>query len=346
MKKLNLAILSFLILLGSCKSSYISIQVLKPAQITIPADVKTIAFVNRSLPAKKERIKNVVEGVLTGEDPFVDRIGSEECVKGVVNGLVNSPRFKGVMTGSTDLRGTGTRQFPEPLDWSVVDRICKANNADALACLEVFDSNSKRTMSDRVVTKKQNDKEVSYTEFTATLHVNIESGWRVYYPAKRKVIDQNIYTDSRNWNNTSDAVKRAEAGLPAQDRAMADAGFYTGNQYAKRISPLWIWVRRDYYRKGNTDFERAKRKAETNDWKGAAELWQKYTNSSDAKIAGYATYNMALACEMEGDLETAISWAKKSYVDFRNKHAKYYMNILQQRLNDQYRLDEQMQGAE
>jgi hypothetical protein len=345
-KNIKLVLLLAGIIFVSCKSSYISIQVLKPAQITVPAEIKTIAFINRSLPAKRERVRNVIEGAMTGENLFADRIGSEECIKGVFNGLQDSPRFTGVIYGGGDIRGTGTRQFPELLDWAIVDDICKANNTDALVCLEVFDSDSRRVMTDRKVTRKQDNRDITYIEYTATLYLDIESGWRIYYPARRKVIDQNIYTDTKYWSSTSDAGRKAEQGLPPMERALSEAGSYVGNQYAIRISPRWIRVSRDYYRKGNDDFERAKRMAEINDWKGAAELWQKYTNNPDVKIAGYATYNMALACEMEGDLEAAISWTKKSYIDYKNKHAGYYMNVLQRRLNEQQRLDEQMKGTE
>ena len=346
MKNTAICLLMFLIVITSCKTAYISIQVLKPAQITLPADIKTIAFVNRSLPDKKDRVRNVIEGAITGEAIFADRLGSEECIKGVLNGLNNSPRFGVVMPSGVDLRGTGTRQFPGPLDWSVVENICKTNGADALACLEVFDSDNRTGMSDRKVTKKEKDKEITYIEYTATLNVNIESGWRVYFPAGHQIIDQNIYNDSKSWSNSSDAGKRAEQGLPSKDHAVSDAGFFAGNQYAKRISPLWIWVGREYYKKGNDDFDRARRNVSLNDWKGAAEIWQKYVNNPDPKIAGYACYNMALASEMDGNLETAIEWTKKAFIDFKNKNARYYMNTLQRRLDDQYRLDEQMKGIQ
>ena len=85
---------------------------------------------------------------------------------------------------------------------------------------------------------------------------------------------------------------------------------------------------------------------QANDWKGASDLWLKHTSDSDSKMAGYACYNMALACEIDGDLETAIDWAKKAYVDHKNSKALNYMNILQRRLDEQVRLDEQMNGVE
>ena len=67
-----------------------------------------------------------------------------------------------------------------------------------------------------------------------------------------------------------------------------------------------------------------------------------FINDSDIKIRGYAAYNLALAAEVQGDLDVALDWAKKSYSDFRNKKALSYSRVLQQRIYDQARLKEQM----
>ena len=331
--------------LFSCKTTQVSVEVLKPAQITIPAQIKSIAVINGSTPSKRDRVRNVMEGIITGEVPFVDKHAAEQCITGVVNRLQGSPRFKSAVLTGIQIKGTGTRQFPAPLDWDYVDEICRNSNVDAIAVLEVFDSNNMYSQTEREAKRKEGDKEIKYTEYVAHLDVEIEAGWRIYYPEKQQIIDQNIYDDGREWSNASNTPKKAQAGLPSLESAVSDAGYYAGQQYAVRISPLWMWVSRQYYNKGNTDFEQATRRAKVNDWKGAAELWQKHINSADPKIAGYANYNMALACEMEGDLESALDWAQKSYVNCNNKSARYYVNILKQRINDQVRLKEQMEGS-
>jgi hypothetical protein len=331
------------ILLFSCKTTQVSVEILKPAQITIPSQIKSIAIINGSTPSKRERAKNIMEGIITGEVPFVDKRAAEQCISGVANRLQDSPRFKSAILPGIQVKGTGTRQFPAPLEWDYVEEICKNNNVEAIAVLEVFDSNNTYSQTEREAKRKDGDKEIKYTEYIAQLNIEIEAGWRIYYPYKQEIIDQNIYHDARSWNNASNTPKKAQAGLPMLETAVSDAGYYAGQQYAIRISPMWQWVSRQYYKKGNADLELASRKAKVNDWKGAAEIWQKHVNSSDPKIGGYATYNMALACEMDGDLECALDWAQKSFVNFNNKSARYYVNILKRRINDQVRLREQME---
>lgn len=341
--KQNLILAALFLAFTACKTTYVTVNVLKPAQINVPSRIDNLVFVNRSLPAKSERFKNILEGAVTGEAILADRRGAEECIKGVITSLNQSPRYKAVAPANVDLRGTGTREFPPMLDWRVVEDICKQNQADALITLDVFDSNNSVKVGERQAERKEGERVIKYTEFLATLRVEVETGWRIYFPADKRVIDQNIYVDARNWSNASDARKKAEAGLPFIDNAIADAGFFAGKQYAHRISPMWINVSRYYYKKGNADFKTADRFGKSGDWNGAAHIWEKHVNSGDAKIAGYACYNMALAEEMEGNLEKALEWARKSYTKYNNKKGRYYANVLQQRLYDQERLDQQMQ---
>jgi len=132
-------LLASALLLISCKTSYIAVDVLKPARIDVPTEIKSIAIINRSLPAKEERAMNIIEGVISGEGIFNDRLGSEKCVVGAIELLNNSPRFKAVLPGDIDLRGTGTDRFPPELEWNIISDISNRYNADAVIALETFD---------------------------------------------------------------------------------------------------------------------------------------------------------------------------------------------------------------
>jgi hypothetical protein len=108
-----------------------------------------------------------------------------------------------------------------------------------------------------------------------------------------------------------------------------------GHSYAFRIIPYWIKVTRDYYVKGTNNFEIAKRKAQTGNWEDAGKLWEKETTNSKGKIAGRACYNMAIICEINGELDKAIQWARKAYEDYDEKLSLQYIRILENRkVND------------
>ncbi|HEY6899107.1 MAG TPA: hypothetical protein VI233_00630, partial [Puia sp.] len=64
-------------------------------------------------------------------------------------------------------------------------------------------------------------------------------------------------------------------------------------------------------------------------------------NSSRRKVAGRACYNMAIICEINGDLEGAIQWAQKSYENYNNRLALSYVNVLRNRQADRAVLQSQ-----
>ena len=64
---------------ASCSSQKgMRIQVLRPAHITVPKEIKSLAIVNRSIPTNIATI----EGTLSGEKPVTDKDLSEECIRG------------------------------------------------------------------------------------------------------------------------------------------------------------------------------------------------------------------------------------------------------------------------
>ena len=339
-----IALVSITFVVTSCKTKSLSVRVLRPADIYVPGKIKTLAVVNRSLPAKGDgsRVVNILEGLVTGEGIFVDRNASERCISGLADGLLNSPRFTITVPTGLDIRGTGTAQFPKPLQWTQVEQICRDYSADGLILLETFDSNISRNFGVKQKTKKENDVDVKYTEHIASIDIAVNTGWRIYFPSEKKIVDQNVFVDRKGWDGKGLTKREAERNLPKIERAVEDAGYFAGKQYAHRISPTWIWVPRKYYIKGNDDFKDAKYKVQAKRWEDAALIWKKYVNDVDYKVAGYACYNMALASEVMGEFEIALDWAQKAYSEYRLKSAREYINILENRIRDAEALNRQM----
>ena len=96
------------------------------------------------------------------------------------------------------------------------------------------------------------------------------------------------------------------------------------------------------YVRGSKNLKAAKRYINAGDWDGASELWERDVESLKSKIAGRATYNLALISEIDGNIEKAIEWANTSYHTYNNKKALNYINILKERLINQKELETQM----
>ena len=83
------------------------------------------------------------------------------------------------------------------------------------------------------------------------------------------------------------------------------------------------------------------RRSEVADWNGAIEAWSKVLNAK-RRIAGRATFNIAVAYEVLGDLEKAKEWAAKSYTDFREKRGNDYYNDLVYRIREEAEIRRQV----
>ncbi len=331
-----------IVIFSSCKTSSLQVQVLVPAQINIPQDINSLGLLNHSLPSKDDRWSNIVEGFLTGESIFADKDASYATLNGCTNKLNNSPRFKSLVLSNENFRGTGTKQFPLPLDWSEVEMLCKKYNVDAIVALETFDSDMMFRSGSEVKNQTKDGKTISVVEFWSDLKIRVNAGWRIYDYKNKKIIDQDVFTDEQGWHATGPSESAARGNLPSKRSCLDNAGRFAGEMFAVRISPNWIWVGRYYYVKGDPQFKEAKRYVKLNDWKGAAKIWSRYTNSIDPKIAGRACHNMALAAEMEGDLQSALEWATKAYKTYNIKKDLAYINQLSYRISQQDKLKQQM----
>ena len=130
----------------------------------------------------------------------------------------------------------------------------------------------------------------------------------------------------------SNPVAAVEA-LTGRLDAIKEVSRNAGNRYAARILPYRLRVTRDYFVKGTSNFEIAKRKAQTGKWDEAGKLWEAETSNPDMKVAGRACYNMAIINEINGNLESAVDWAQKAYEDYNTKQALDYIRILENRIS-------------
>lgn len=346
MKKIyNLLYLLPALFLCNCMSGMSStyLQLMRPAQVTVGPHIRKIAIVNRTIPEKK--VINVVEGILTGELPGRDKQGVQKVMDGLHESLRNSPRFELIVTNE-ELKGSGSGDvFPSPLSWNTINDLCKKYQADAILSLETYDS-------DFIVTKgSKTNKKVNETgdtiavpEYYAEGIATVNLGYRLYDQQKKTIADQFHNSNNNKWRTKGNSIQDALTQLIDASVAIQRVSYSSGGNYGVRISPSWYTAHRAYYKKNKKDshFTIGSRKAQVNDWNGAAEYWLRATQSRNSKVAGKAAYNLALAYEVMGDMDNAKKWVTISYVDYGNKKARQYAYILDGRLLEMQRLNEQM----
>lgn len=343
MKKTLICFVALLMIgLTSCSLSSIPVDVMRPADIFIPQEIKSLAIANRSLPAEGKKGRNIVEGLFSGEGIGTDKKASEDCVEGLVNMMQSSPRYTAVSASAEELRGTGTEQWPIPMSWERISNICERYGTDALVTLETFDSDSRTYIGDKIrKSKKVDGNTVYYYVYPATLDMEVTAGWRIYHPESQSIIDQSRFTDVKSFSSTASTPSSAESGLPSKRKAVRESGLYAGAQYGFRISPMWTKVTRTYYVKGHENLELAKPSVKIRDWEKAAEYYQALVEDEDHKVRSRACYNMAFINEMMGFLDVAIEWVKQAN-DYGLSQATIYYNTLIKRQKDEQKLKKQL----
>lgn len=343
-----LPVLLTAIVFCSCRpTALVFISVQQPAPVTLPPNIKSVAVVNRSEASEQAKVVDVADKIFSLEGKNLDRDGAREGITGLSDELMKNNRFTEVKAPPiADLRTNTPGRFPAPLSWETVGKICADNNADALFVLELFDTDSKISYSVNNTTISTPLGRVPALEHQANMVTIVRTGWRIYDPAGRNILDEYILSKRLNFTGKGINPVIAAAALIDRKEAVKQAGNNAGHGYAFRIIPYWIRVSREYYTKGTDNFVVARRKSQTGNWDGAGELWLRETTNPNSNIAGRACYNMAIISEINGDLDKAIQWAQKAYENNNNRLALGYIRLLQDRKANSAVLQEQQpEGA-
>ena len=343
--KMKLNKLLYLLLVSvfvSCGTSSVIVNLQRPADISVPQSVQKVVVVNRSVAGKGNMVGNIVEGIFSGEGIGADKKGSEYCVMGLSQMLANSERYDLRGGGDLTLKGTGTSTFPELLDWKEVQSICDTYGADALIVLSTFDSDSRTFEGKKVVkTKTVKGAKIKEVRYPVTLVMEIESGWRIYDATTKNIVDVNKFTEVKEYVEWGSSYDDARVHLPSKRQALKSSGIFAGEQYGFRITPVWVRQSRLYFTGKSDELKLAKNYVKRGDWDKSIEIWKSATNHEDYKVARKAYFNLALASEIKGKLDTAIDYAEKAE-QMGEKRATSYISTLKKRKRDEKRLQEQL----
>jgi hypothetical protein len=326
----------------------VSINALQPAAITFPAYVNTIVIVDRT--RYEHRRDEIIHDIFSGGIPGEDRAAVQAAISSLNTTLQLSPRFK-VLTATEVFRGNSlTNAFPDAMPWDEITSICSEYKADAVISFEIFGSNFVITNGNRIVKKQEKDDkgktyDRDYTEYYAHGIGSIRMGIRLYDPKGMTIIDQQLFTNTHTWDATGNSIQDALMHLVAKSEATRYVATNAARDYAYKIAPMPIRLNREFYAKSKKvpEMETGTRQADVNDWNGALTTWQNALNNNPPpKQAGQLCFNIAVAYEVLGNLEEAKKWAAKSYVDYGNKNARNYSNILNNREADEQRVNDQM----
>lgn len=220
----------------------------------------------------------------------------------------------------------------------MIGELADTSNADLLLSLDLFFSQNKLGYL------PEND--------LAYELVMINYFWTAYDLQEQKLMFHISKSDTIHWTELTTSPSKAFNLVPPRKDAVLNAADIAGTNTAQFILPHWITIQRMYYFSINKDLNEATQLAEAGKWIEAAKIWKAHIESKNKKTAAKCMFNMAIACEMNDDLDAAIEWVVKSYYVFgetRPDHAancKEYIRVLSLRKLDVKMINEQLKFDE
>lgn len=345
-KRLTLILIGFISFSACSKMRYVNMQSMRPADVNIPNHIRSIVIVDRTEFDKKG--VDILEGVLTGELPGQDKAALQEGIIAMQQTFSRSPRFE-VKVATQRMKGNSlTAAFPNPMPWKSIEEFNRQYKTDAVLAIEVFDTDFVITKGTRKVKEEIEEngvkKEIEVDQFYAEGVESVKMGFRLYDPKNQQIIDQIPFNRANTWEATGNSVNDALASLISKNEASRYVTRLAAAQYANRITPMPITIRRQFYAKSKkvNAIPTGSRMADVGRWEDAANTWSKAIPMAPGKEAGRLAYNTAIAYEVLGDYDLAIKWAQDSYVRYGNKKGRDYVRLLENRRFQEELADDQL----
>lgn len=332
MRRLFLSVIILLLFNACSVYNTINFEILSPSEITIPTDVKTIAFVYRNTWTQEDTAylkKNKIEDKEVEE--FTELI--KVCYQGFSDIIIPTEKYDSVYFHIMKQEIIKDRKEIPLLNWDTVNSICSKLGADILFVLE----KSKFIVSKEYLGDIQEP--VIYNSIKWDFHI------RCYDPLYSKILDSKVYNDSIDITN----LMHADRFVDPMSFELERLSYSIGELYAMRINPHWKEISRKIYSTGNKKLSAGYFYYKSNKYKTAISVWKQLLTETKPKYAARACINISNANEMLGKIEEAKKYASLSLFYYNKfnvpKDEFEYVNRLikklQRRIIEQKILDEQ-----
>lgn len=311
-------------LAAACFNSRLTISVLEPALVTLPASIQGVSIFPLPGTMSPSGQFDSLSHVRLGENVNIREI-KLGYLHGMYDILSSSPRFKKVVISDTACVRYISQGY---LYWDDVSRICAKDTTDVLLILQ------KAVSYDAVdnMNLYLNDD----SDFTYYKIVN-KTKWVFYMPETQ--------TELAAFTN-SDTVAAEGSFSPSElENVLYQLCYATGYNMGKSLCPHWNDdVVRKFYSGPGTDMKTAATMIMRDKWYDAALIWNRIAEGKNIMLASRAALNLALAFERDDDLDQAILWA--AYADSlrSNSITTTYRKTLGERLKIKENLDGQLSG--
>lgn len=333
--KLNIFRITFICVVAglavSCKSYFtaLTIETPGPARQELPQDIQSLTLMNRSMNKQfaahhPDTLQNYFYN--NGYQLSVvvlDSLASDTTLRALGELLFESGRYDVVIPVERNIERTiNYNMVPDTLSPEFVKEQLEKYNTDALMVLEKF---SMKVMTDFAAEQFYDRYSGSQYEYFASLDLKYDALFRIYKPGCKA--QDIMLSDTIYWEEAADNQIKLFSRLPAVKQALINGGIKIALDVDSKISPVWTQEKRAYYVFDRKN-DRGRQLMNENNIEGAKAFWMKKAQSTNKKTKSRAEYNLALASELEGNIEEAIEWGLKSYNTLYHYQTEVYLKKL------------------
>jgi hypothetical protein len=314
-----------------------TVEIPSAPKFEMPDSIQSLTIMNRSISPE---FTNFGEDSLQSEmykrdfrvsSIILDSQVADTTVRALGEFLFDSERFDVVIPVDRNIpRYLKYSETPSPLDWAYVQSLCSLYNTDALLVLENF--------ATKVVANYKKQKEYIEDGFYATYYASIDlyyrAHWRVYEPKSKTILVDYVAEDTLYWDGYELNLNELFGNLPKVKEACIEAGIRAAADFSGVIAPAWNNESRYYYVTKDQQIDTSLEYAADGDWDSALNNWMKYVKSGSLVQRSKVMFNVALANEMLGNLDSAIDWLQQSQRAYYREVTNYYLKKLIKRKED------------
>lgn len=309
----------------------IEIEVVKPAEISIPYKGSTLTVLNATM------LKNTPKRTFNNQAiyHYFDSTLSMQLVKDISGFLAQSPKFKTVKEHPKPYLKS-IENLTKPLPWEHTEQICYANNSQMLFALEAI-------KVEDTLRRFSHFEELNYHS-EKLLVLFITSFWRLYDFKQKEIYLQKSYTDTIYFSGYSSfkTLLLAVKNKDVSHSVIKDISYQISLSLSGKIAPYWQQEERQLVDVENSAMKMALRYAKKENWQEAAKIWQQFTSSKDKKTAAAACFNLAVASELIGKIDLSLVWLKKSKENYEFYITEDYLQTVEKRIKEIEKLDKQL----
>lgn len=314
----------------------VTIEIPERAQKELPPRIQSLVLVNRTVDENytdlhTDTIQNhFYKSHFTIDTVLYDLVAVDTCLKATGDLLFESGRYDVVIPENRFLTFEKNSFFSKEMPWNEVSELCATYNTDAVLSIDMFNT--------QVITQFEKDThfdisdDAFYTAVTANMVVVYDALFRVYDPVEEKIIIREFLKDTLLWEDYARNTTALFKDFTPVKQALSEAGIAVALDFSEKISTVWRRAKRPIYITGDNNLKLAGTLIDSGEWEQAIALWKETAENSKSKSTkSKAQLNVAMAYEIQGDIDSAISWGLKSYNTMYRQITYQYLELLDRR---------------